>query len=76
MQFQVDKFGFRIRTRSGGIVDNLSIQASEPAVAEQKLRRMYPDCQILEIWSERSRLGIQGTSYEEVIDLIAPSRNT
>ena len=74
MQFQLEKYGFRIRTRSGGVVDNLSIHAAEPAVAEQKLRRMYPDCQILESWNERARFGPQATSFEEVIDLIAPSR--
>lgn len=74
MQFQVQKFGFRIRTRSGAIVDNLAIPAPEQAAAEQKLRCIYPDCQILESWSELSRCGIQGASYEEVIDLIAPTR--
>lgn len=74
MQFQLEKYGFRIRTRSGGIVDNLSIHAAEPDAAEQKLRRMYPGCQILESWNERARLGPQATSFEEVIDLIAPSR--
>lgn len=73
MQFQLEKFGFRIRTRSGSMVDNLLIHGSNQAQAEQKLRQMYPDCQVLESWREKTRLGPQATSYEEVIDLIAPS---
>ena len=75
LQFQVEKFGFRIRTRSGGMVDHLSIHATDESGAEIKLRKMYPDCQILEVWNEHSRLAAQPTSYEEIIDLIAPGKD-
>jgi hypothetical protein len=74
MQFEVEKFGFRIRTRSGSLVDNLSIHGGQLAEAEAKLRRMYPGCEVIEAWNERTRLGSQPNSYEEIIDLIAPSR--
>ena len=74
MQFQLEKFGFRIRTQTGAMVDNLLIHAADLAAAETKLRRMYPNCQVLETWNAKTRLGSQGTSYEEVIDLISPSR--
>jgi hypothetical protein len=41
------KYGFRIRTRSGLIVDNLLIHGRDEADAERKLRQMYQYCEIL-----------------------------
>jgi hypothetical protein len=42
------KYGFRIRTRHGLLVDRLSIYARDDADAEKKLRQMYRHCEILE----------------------------
>ena len=42
------KYGFRIRTRSGLIVDNLLIHGRDEIDAERKLRQMYQHCRILE----------------------------
>jgi hypothetical protein len=42
------KYGFRIRTRSGLIVDNLLIHGRDEIDAERKLRQMYQHCKILE----------------------------
>jgi hypothetical protein len=42
------KYGFRIRTRGGLIVDNLLIHGRDKIDAERKLRQMYRHCQILE----------------------------
>jgi hypothetical protein len=42
------KFGFRIRTRGGLIVDNLLIHGRDEVDAERKLRQMYHHCKILE----------------------------
>ena len=42
------KYGFRIRTRSGLIVDKLLIHGSDEIDAERKLRQMYQHCKILE----------------------------
>ena len=42
------KYGFRIRTRTGLIVDNLLIHGRDEADAERKLRQMYQHCKILE----------------------------
>jgi len=42
------KFGFRIRTRSGLIVDKLLIHGRDEVDAERKLRQMYQHCKILE----------------------------
>ena len=42
------KYGFRIRTRTGLIVDNLLIHGRDEVDAERKLRQMYQYCKILE----------------------------
>jgi hypothetical protein len=42
------KFGFRIRTRMGLVVENLSIAGRDASEAERKLRQIYRDCEILE----------------------------
>ena len=42
------KFGFRIRTRTGLMVDKVLIHARDEADAERKLRQMYQHCSILE----------------------------
>jgi hypothetical protein len=42
------KYGFRIRTRQGLLINNLVIQGRDEADAEKKLRQMYRHCEILE----------------------------
>ena len=42
------KYGFRIRTRSGLIVDKLLIHGRDELDAVRKLRQMYQDCSILQ----------------------------
>lgn len=66
------KYGFRIRTRSGAIVDNLLIFGRDAPEAERKLRQMYIGCEILEkrnVASSSSRGG--PVNYEDVVDLIS-----
>jgi hypothetical protein len=42
------KFGFRIRTRQGLLVEHLLIHGRDEADAERKLRQIYQHCEILE----------------------------
>ena len=42
------KFVFKIKTKSGGIVGNIVIEANDIEAAKYKLRQRYPDCEILE----------------------------
>jgi len=42
------KYGFRIRTRQGMVVENLMIHGRDEADAERKLRQMYLHCEVLE----------------------------
>jgi hypothetical protein len=74
------KFGFRIRTRQGLIVEHLMIHGRDEADAERKLRQMYLHCEILERSvmqpaTMQPSLGSpartpDGTSFEEIVSLI------
>lgn len=66
------KYGFRIRTRSGAIVDNLLIAGRDEPDAERKLRQIYMGCEILEKRSVVTNGRRNATvSYEDVVDLIS-----
>jgi hypothetical protein len=41
------KFYFKVKTKSGGIVGNILIEAKDQYEAKNKLRQRYPDCQIM-----------------------------
>jgi len=75
------KFGFRIRTRQGLVVEHLMIHGRDGADAERKLRQMYLHCEILER-SVMQPATMQpsltsspetsdGTSFEEIVSLIS-----
>jgi len=46
--FVTRRFGFRIRTRAGLIVDNLRIPGRDLGEAQRKVQQLYRDCVILE----------------------------
>lgn len=62
------KFGFRIRTRPGLVVDNLMIHAMDEFEAQRKLMQMYQGCEILECVRHTGVAGILNTNYEHVLD--------
>lgn len=66
----VSKYAFRIRTRAGLVVDNLSIPGRDAAEAERKLRQIYRDCQILERRLPAPARKPVPASPEEVIALL------
>lgn len=53
----VAKYGFRIRTRIGLVVDNLMIYGRDESEARSKLRQMYRDCEILDCACQRGTSG-------------------
>lgn len=42
------KYGFRIRTRHGLMVEHLTIHGRDEADAERKLRQIYQHCEVVE----------------------------
>jgi len=66
----MNKYGFRIRTRSGGMVENLLVQAHDRAEAERKIAQVYHHCEILECQEVTPTLKKEGLDLEDVISLI------
>lgn len=68
----MEKFGFRIQTRSGLVVDNLVIQAADQAAAEARLKQMYMGCTVQEVRVlESTPIRGDGSDLEGVINLIS-----
>lgn len=65
------KYGFRIRTRQGLVVDNLMIHGRDENDAQRKLRQMYRDCEIIECTCHRGGVRTPVVNLEEVMNLIA-----
>lgn len=65
------KFGFRIRTRGGMMVENLMVQARDRDEAENRIRQIYQHCEILDcsILTPDSRG--DGVDLESMISLIS-----
>jgi DNA-directed RNA polymerase specialized sigma54-like protein len=66
----VNKYGFKIRTRSGSLVENLQVQAQDRAEAERKITQIYHHCEILECHEVTPTLKKEGLDLEDVISLI------
>jgi hypothetical protein len=65
------KYGFRIRSRTGMVVENLSIHGRDEADAQRKLMQMYPHCQVLECRPIGAPARAEHASFEEVLSLVA-----
>jgi hypothetical protein len=66
----MNKYGFRIRTRSGSLVENLQVHAGDRSGAEARIRQIYHDCEILECQEITPTLKKEGLDLEDVISLI------
>lgn len=64
------KYGFRIRTRVGLIVDNLLIHGRDQAEAQRKLRQMYRDCEIIQCTCHHGGVRVPTANFEDVANLI------
>jgi hypothetical protein len=64
------KFGFRIQTRAGMTVENLVIHGADQTQAEEKLRKMYHHCTILECKALEDTVRGDATDVEGAISLI------
>ena len=65
------KYAFRIRTRHGLVVDNLTIHGRDEADAERKLRQMYLHCEVLECSVSPGSRKTGQVSFEDVVSLIS-----
>ena len=67
------KYGFRIRTRDGLLVENLMIHGWDAADAERKLTQMYRHCEVLECRAHGANGAnpAQRATFEQVIELVS-----
>jgi len=66
----VIKFGFKVKTRGGTVVDNLAIAARDRAEAERKVAQIYRHCEILDCHEVQPALKEEGFDLERAINLI------
>ena len=66
----MNKYSFRIRTRTGMVVENLNVQGRDRAEAERKLNQVYRHCEILECQEIDASLKGNGLDLESMISLI------
>ena len=64
------KFGFRIKTRGGMLVDNLQVTARDRAEAERKITQIYHRCEVIECVELRQTVKDEAFDLESAIDLI------
>jgi len=69
------KFGFKIRTRSGTVVENLAFAGRDRADAERKVTQIYQRCEILECNELRQSLKDETFDLESTINLINKEPN-
>jgi hypothetical protein len=67
----VRKFGFRIQTRGGSVVENLAILGRDRDEAEKKLRQIYHHCTILEAKEIDATTLSDASDLEGMITLIS-----
>ena len=65
------KFGFKIRTRGGMVVDNLMIPGRDQAEAEKKLQQIYRYCGILEAKPVQQQAREESMDMDGIISLIS-----
>ena len=65
------KFGLKIKTRGGTVVDNLTIAARDRADAERKVNQIYHHCEILECQEVQAPAKEEAFDLEKAINLIS-----
>jgi hypothetical protein len=66
----MNKYGFKIRTRGGMVVENLTVHGRDRAEAEHKLKQVYHHCEVLECQELAPPLKGDGLDLESMISLI------
>ena len=64
------KYVFRIRARSGMVVENLTVQARDRLEAEKKLEQIYRNCEFLDCREVAAPPLTEGVDFESVLSMI------
>ncbi len=69
-QVAFTKYAFRIKTRLGLVVDNLTIHGRNEQEAQKKLRQVYPRCEIINCVCMHGGVRVPAASFEDVATMI------
>jgi hypothetical protein len=69
------KYAFKIRARTGMVVENLTVQARDRFEAERKLEQVYRNCEILECREIAAPAATDGVDFESVLSMINKQEN-
>jgi hypothetical protein len=64
------KYGFKIRTRSGMVIENLTVLGRDRAQAEMKLQQVYHHSEVLECQELAPEAKGEGFDLESMIAII------
>lgn len=64
------KYTFKIRARTGMVVENLTVHGRDRLEAEKKLSQIYRDCQFLECREVAAPSATEGVDFESVLSMI------
>jgi len=70
------KFGFRVKTRGGMVVENLTVQARSREDADKRIHQIYRNCEILECNELTPDARGGGVDLEGMISLISKQDDT
>jgi hypothetical protein len=71
----LQKYGFRIKTRNGLILDNFTVQARDRGEAQRRITQIYHHCEILDCQENDAATAHAGAAdIEGVIGLISRTR--
>jgi hypothetical protein len=65
------KFQFKIQTRRGLIVENITIAGKDQPDAERKLVQIYQNCEVLEVKESDLHTRPESTDIDSIISLIS-----
>lgn len=64
------KYTFKIRARTGMLVENLTVHGRDRFEAEKKLEQVYRNCEILDCREISAPLASDGVDFESVLSMI------
>lgn len=64
------KYSFKIRARTGMLVENLVVHGRDRFDAEKKLEQVYRNCDILECRELSAPMASDGVDFESVLSMI------
>ncbi len=71
----MNKYTFRIRARSGMVVENLTVHARDRLEAEKKLEQIYRNCEFLDCREVTTQSANDGVDFESVLSMINKQEN-